>query len=112
MTLYYVNSRDIREYKSRVESYSREMLRKEAQVRELQSRLENGEGSKLFIHYFPEKIRKISISWLLIITSKVTRELLRIFVCPRISIFQCSASLSLFLRNSCTLCQKKLHNIS
>ena len=38
--------RDIREYKSRVESYSREMLRKEAQVRDLQQRLENGEGSK------------------------------------------------------------------
>ena len=38
--------REIREYKSRVESYSREMLRKEAQCRDLQQRLENGEGSK------------------------------------------------------------------
>ena len=38
--------RDIREYKSRVESYSREMLRKEAQIRDMQQRLENGDGSK------------------------------------------------------------------
>merc|ERR1719367_370956 len=36
---------EIREYKSRVESYSREMLRKEAQVRDLTQRLENGEGT-------------------------------------------------------------------
>merc|ERR1712223_781067 len=36
---------DIREYKSRVESYSREMLRKEAQIRDMTQRLENGEGS-------------------------------------------------------------------
>ena len=43
--------RDIREYKSRVESYSREMLRKEAQVRDLQQRLENGEGSKFILIY-------------------------------------------------------------
>lgn len=41
--------RDIREYKSRVESYSREMLRKEGQVRDLQQRLENGEGKKISI---------------------------------------------------------------
>lgn len=39
-------SRDVREYKTRVDSYSREMLRKEQQIKELQSRLENGEGSK------------------------------------------------------------------
>ena len=38
--------RDVREYKSRVESYSRELLRKEAQIKELQNRLENGEGSE------------------------------------------------------------------
>ena len=44
--------REIREYKSRVESYSREMLRKEAQCRDLQQRLENGEGSKLYFIYF------------------------------------------------------------
>jgi len=36
---------DIREYKSRVESYSREMLRKEAQIRDMTQRLENGDGS-------------------------------------------------------------------
>lgn len=35
---------DIREYKSRVESYSREMLRKEAQIRDMTQRLENGDG--------------------------------------------------------------------
>ena len=35
---------DIREYKARVESYSREMLRKEAQIRDMQQRLENGDG--------------------------------------------------------------------
>ena len=38
--------RDVREFKSRVDSYSREMLRKEAQIKDLQARLENGEGSK------------------------------------------------------------------
>jgi len=36
---------DIREYKSRVESYSREMLRKEAQIRDMTQRLENGDGT-------------------------------------------------------------------
>merc|ERR1712223_1081899 len=36
---------DTRDYKSRIEAYSREMLRKEAQVRDLTQRLENGEGS-------------------------------------------------------------------
>ena len=46
----YIIFREIREYKSRVESYSREMLRKEAQVRDLTQRLENGEGSKLNFH--------------------------------------------------------------
>ena len=35
--------RDTREFKSRVESYAREMLRKEQQIKELQARLENGE---------------------------------------------------------------------
>ena len=48
----YIIFREIREYKSRVESYSREMLRKEAQVRDLTQRLENGEGSKLISHNF------------------------------------------------------------
>ena len=43
--------RDIREYKSRVESYSREMLRKEAQIRDMTQRLENGEGSKSIFEY-------------------------------------------------------------
>ena len=41
--------RDIREYKSRVESYSREMLRKEAQIRDMTQRLENGDGSKFIL---------------------------------------------------------------
>ena len=39
-------SRDTRDYKSRIEAYSREMLRKEAQIKDLQSRAENGDGSK------------------------------------------------------------------
>lgn len=42
-------SRDVREYKSRVDSFSREMLRKESQIKELQTRVENGEGSKSMI---------------------------------------------------------------
>ena len=40
--------RDTRDYKSRIEAYSREMLRKEAQIKDLQSRVENGDGSKYF----------------------------------------------------------------
>ena len=44
-------SRDTRDYKSRIEAYSREMLRKEAQIKDLQSRVENGDGSKfLFLN--------------------------------------------------------------
>ena len=39
-------SRDVREFKTRVDSYSREMLRKEAQIRDLQTRLDQGEGSE------------------------------------------------------------------
>ena len=53
--------REIREYKSRVESYSREMLRKEAQCRDLQQRLENGEGSKLICVYATKKIPEFRI---------------------------------------------------
>jgi hypothetical protein len=46
--------RDVREYKSRVESYSRDLLRKEAQIKELQVRLDNGDGSKFHrFYYFP-----------------------------------------------------------
>ena len=40
--------RDTREFKARVDSYSREMLRKEAQIRDLQTRLDQGEGSEYF----------------------------------------------------------------
>ena len=40
--------RDVREFKARVDSYSREMLRKEAQIRDLQTRLDQGEGSEYF----------------------------------------------------------------
>ena len=39
--------RDMNEYKGRVESYSREMLRKESQIKELQTRMETGDGRKL-----------------------------------------------------------------
>ena len=56
----YIIFREIREYKSRVESYSREMLRKEAQVRDLTQRLENGEGSKL--KFFSTSHRRIIFS--------------------------------------------------
>ena len=34
------------DYKGRVESYSREMLRKESQIKEMQTRLETGDGCK------------------------------------------------------------------
>ena len=34
------------DYKGRVESYSREMLRKESQIKELQTRVETGDGCK------------------------------------------------------------------
>ncbi|XP_059087809.1 serine/threonine-protein kinase MRCK beta-like isoform X3 [Tigriopus californicus] len=36
---------DVREYKSRVDSFSREMMRKESQIKDLQTRVENGEGT-------------------------------------------------------------------
>ena len=58
----YIIFREIREYKSRVESYSREMLRKEAQVRDLTQRLENGEGSKLKFHLIFSKNCRIIFS--------------------------------------------------
>ena len=45
--------RDVREFKSRVDAYSREMLRKESQIKDLQARLENGDGSKYFISDYP-----------------------------------------------------------
>jgi len=38
--------RDVSEFKTRIDSYSREMLRKEATIRDLQGRLENGDGSE------------------------------------------------------------------
>jgi hypothetical protein len=42
--------REMKEYKSRVESYSREMLRKESQIKELQGRIEIGDGCKYLIN--------------------------------------------------------------
>ena len=39
------------EYKGRVESYSREMLRKESQIKELQGRIETGDGCKYFFRF-------------------------------------------------------------
>ena len=39
------------DYKGRVESYSREMLRKESQIKELQSRMETGDGSKYYSYF-------------------------------------------------------------
>ena len=40
----------MRDYKTRVESYSREMLRKDSQIKELQGRIE-GDGCKYLIRY-------------------------------------------------------------
>ena len=39
------------DYKGRVESYSREMLRKESQIKELQTRMETGDGSKYYYYW-------------------------------------------------------------
>ena len=63
--------RDIREYKSRVESYSREMLRKEAQIRDMTQRLENGDGSKFILFCISKGVPpKLSTSnWLQIVRS-------------------------------------------
>ena len=44
-------SRDVSDYKTRVDAYSREILRKEATIRDLQARLENGEGSEYTVHF-------------------------------------------------------------
>ena len=38
--------RDMKDYKSRVESYSREMLRKDSQIKDLQGRIDGGDGCK------------------------------------------------------------------
>ena len=67
--------REIREYKSRVESYSREMLRKEAQCRDLQQRLENGEGSKCINVINANSLMRIEIA--LIRKKMITFLLLR-----------------------------------
>lgn len=52
--------RDVRDYKSRIEAYSREMLRKEAQLKDLQSRVDNGDGSK-YIHFMNLSLSQFSI---------------------------------------------------
>ncbi len=44
--MFVCHCRDVREAKSVQDSYSRELARKENQIRDLQARLENGEGSK------------------------------------------------------------------
>ena len=41
------------EYKGRVESYSREVLRKESQIKELQGRIDTGDGCEYF-PFFPQ----------------------------------------------------------
>lgn len=43
--------RDMMEYKGRVESYSREVLRKESQIKELQGRIETGDGCEYLVFY-------------------------------------------------------------
>ena len=41
------------DYKGRVESYSREMLRKESQIKDLQSRMETGgDGCEYLVFHF------------------------------------------------------------
>ena len=45
--------RDMVEYKGRVESYSREVLRKESQIKELQGRIDTGDGCEYF-PFFPQ----------------------------------------------------------
>ena len=45
----FFNYRDMVEYKGRVESYSREMLRKESQIKDLQTRMETGDGCKYLL---------------------------------------------------------------
>ena len=44
--VFHLPCRDVREFKTRVDSYSREILRKESLIKDLQTRLENGEGSE------------------------------------------------------------------
>ncbi len=41
----------MKEFKSRVDSYSREMLRKDSQIKELQGRIEVGDGCKYFFSF-------------------------------------------------------------
>ena len=47
------------EYKGRVESYSRECLRKESQIKELQGRIETGDGCKY--HHTPYSFSQYSV---------------------------------------------------
>ena len=53
--------RDMKDYKSRVESYSREMLRKDSQIKELQGRIETGDGCKYCTT--PTSIFRVSLSF-------------------------------------------------
>ena len=56
------------DYKGRVETYSREMLRKESQIKELQSRMETGDGceyqhlSRYYIVFHFSSVGKYSIA--------------------------------------------------
>ena len=42
--------RDMLEYKGRVNAYSQEVLRKESQIKELQGRIDTGDGCEYFAH--------------------------------------------------------------
>ena len=53
--------RDMKDYKSRVESYSREMLRKDSQIKELQGRIETGDGCKYYTTH--TSIFRVSLSF-------------------------------------------------
>ena len=63
----------MKEFKSRVDSYSREMLRKDSQIKELQGRIEVGDGCKYlfyFINYTEINIFHYFSSTLIIISNR------------------------------------------
>lgn len=53
--------RDLRETRQRYDSVGSDMKRKEMQIRELQQRLENGEGCKSNLYFIRQSIFKLVI---------------------------------------------------
>lgn len=72
LTLNCYSHRDVRDYKSRIDAYSREMLRKEAQIKDLQTRVDNGDGSKLFVTFLFWIAHNISFKKFVIIFHRFT----------------------------------------